>query len=136
MNYSFVKRLQTICIHKFKYKNVHVFSTKLKRGSNSYTFSLFVKLYINGCFPGANKKFPGVKKNYFPAHILACLNFKTYFLQFDTTLCDKVCQSLVAGLWFSPPKRTDRWDITEILLKVSLNTITLTLTHYKIQLKL
>ena len=49
----------------------------------------------------------------------------------DTTLCDKVCQWLAAGLWFSPgtpvfsTNKTDRQDITEILLKVALNTITL-----------
>ena len=49
-----------------------------------------------------------------------------------TTLCDKVCQWLATGRWFSPcPKvsstnATDRHDIPEILLKVTLNTITLT----------
>jgi hypothetical protein len=49
----------------------------------------------------------------------------------DTTLCDKVYQWLVAGLWFSPgtlvssTTKTDRHDITEILLKVTLNIITL-----------
>jgi hypothetical protein len=45
----------------------------------------------------------------------------------DITLCDKVCQWHVAGLWFSPVSsnnKTDRHDITEILLKVALNTIT------------
>ena len=48
----------------------------------------------------------------------------------DATLCDKVCQSPAAGLWFSPcipvsfTNKTDRHDITEILLKVALNTIT------------
>jgi hypothetical protein len=42
----------------------------------------------------------------------------------------KVCQWLATGRWFSPgtpvssTKRTDRHDITEILLKVALNTIT------------
>ena len=46
-----------------------------------------------------------------------------------TTLCDKVCQWLATGLWFSPgppvsfTNKTDRHDITEILLKVALNTI-------------
>jgi hypothetical protein len=45
------------------------------------------------------------------------------------TLCDKVCQWVAAGLWFSPgppvssTNKTDRHDITEILLKVVLNTI-------------
>ena len=52
----------------------------------------------------------------------------------DTTLCDKVCQWLAAGLWFSPGTlvsstyKTDCHDITEILLKVTLNIITLTPT--------
>ena len=44
-------------------------------------------------------------------------------------LCDKVCQWLAIGLWFSPgilvssTNKTDRHDITEILLKVVLNII-------------
>ena len=44
----------------------------------------------------------------------------------DTTLCDKVCQWLATGQGFSPvssTKKTDRQDITEILLKVALNNI-------------
>ena len=51
----------------------------------------------------------------------------------DTTLCDNVCQWLAAGRWFSPgtlvsfTNKTDSHDITEILLKVVLNTINLTL---------
>ena len=42
-----------------------------------------------------------------------------------TTLCDKVCQWLVTGWWFSPVSsinKTDCHDITETLLKVALNT--------------
>jgi len=44
----------------------------------------------------------------------------------DTTLCDKVCQLLAAGWWFSSVSsnnKTDRHDITKILLKVALSTI-------------
>ena len=47
----------------------------------------------------------------------------------DTALCDTVCQWLVADRWFSPgppvssTNKTDRHDITEILLKVTLSTI-------------
>jgi hypothetical protein len=47
----------------------------------------------------------------------------------DTTLCDKVCQWLVAGRLFSPgtlvssTNKPDHQDIAEILLKVALNTI-------------
>ena len=48
---------------------------------------------------------------------------------FDTTLCDKVCQWLATGWWFSPGtpvfsiNKTERHDISEILLEVELNTI-------------
>jgi hypothetical protein len=47
----------------------------------------------------------------------------------DTTLCDKACQWLATGQWFSldtpvsPTNKTDYHDITEILVKVALNTI-------------
>ena len=49
----------------------------------------------------------------------------------DKTLCDKVCQRLATGRWFSSGtpvsscNKTDLHDITEILLKVALNTINL-----------
>ena len=47
----------------------------------------------------------------------------------DTTLCDT---QIFSDLWFSPgtpvfSNRTDRHDITEILLKVALNTTSITL---------
>jgi hypothetical protein len=47
----------------------------------------------------------------------------------DTTLCDKVCQWLEAGRWFSlgtpvsSTNKTDSHDITKILLKVAVDTI-------------
>ena len=49
----------------------------------------------------------------------------------DTPLYDQVCQWLATGQWFSPvssTNKTDSQDITEILLKVVLNIITLILT--------
>ena len=45
------------------------------------------------------------------------------------TLCDKVCQWLATGQWFSPgtpvssTNKTDRHNIAQILLKVALNAI-------------
>jgi len=45
-----------------------------------------------------------------------------------------ICQWFAAGLWFSPgtpvssTNKADRHDITEILLKVALNTINITAT--------
>ena len=43
---------------------------------------------------------------------------------FDITLCDKVCQWLVAGRWFSLVTFTNKFDchISKILLKMALNT--------------
>ena len=47
----------------------------------------------------------------------------------DTTLCDKVCQWVVTGRWFSlgtlvsSSNKTDSHNITEALLTVALNTI-------------
>jgi hypothetical protein len=54
----------------------------------------------------------------------------------DTALCDKVCQWLATGLWFTPgtpgssTNKTDHHYITEILLKVGLNTIILTCLNF------
>jgi hypothetical protein len=51
----------------------------------------------------------------------------------DSIFCDKVCQLPATDQWFFPgtlvssTNKTDHHDITEILLKVALNTITLTL---------
>ena len=53
----------------------------------------------------------------------------------DTTLCDKVCQWLAAGCSFSlgtpisSTNKTDHHDIAEILLKVALNSITITIPY-------
>ena len=41
----------------------------------------------------------------------------------STTLYDKVCQWFSPSPPISPTNKTDRHDITEILLKVALNTI-------------
>ena len=54
----------------------------------------------------------------------------------DTTLCDKVCQWLATGRWFSPgtavssTNKTDRHDSTEIVLKVALSTTNLIFCRY------
>ena len=50
---------------------------------------------------------------------------------FSIQHCDKVCQRLATGWWFSlgipvsSTNKTDHHDITEILLKMALNTIIL-----------
>ena len=45
----------------------------------------------------------------------------------DTTVCDKVCQWLATSRWFSPETPVSCINKTEILLKVALNAITITL---------
>ena len=43
----------------------------------------------------------------------------------DTISCDKVCQWLATGRWFSPvssTSNTDHHEITEIVFKVALST--------------
>ena len=51
----------------------------------------------------------------------------------DKTLCDKIYERLATGRWLSLDtpvfsiNKTDRHDITEILLKVALNIISLNL---------
>ena len=57
---------------------------------------------------------------------------KQFFSHFPFSLCDKVCQWLASGRWFTPgtplssTNKTGRHDITEILLTVALNIITIT----------
>jgi hypothetical protein len=53
------------------------------------------------------------------------VHFEVYSIQHVITFC----QWLVTGRWFSPGtlvSSTNKYDITEILLKVALNTITMT----------
>ena len=60
----------------------------------------------------------------------------------DTTLYDKVCQLFATGRWFSwstmvsSTNKTNRHDITEILLKVALSTIKPTQIYWDIFIKM
>ena len=63
-------------------------------------------------------------------HLLSCeVESSSWRGVLNTTLCDKVFQWLSVALWtpVSSTNKIDHHDITEILLKVSLNTISLTL---------
>ena len=59
----------------------------------------------------------------------------------DTALCNKVCLWFAAGQWFSPgtqvssTNKTNCHNITEILLKVALSTITPLTPHYRLFIK-
>ena len=95
-------------------------------------------------------------------YILSCYNWNdvfVVFLLFGNRCCHdrfgnsiylvlplnlfiRVCQCLATCRWFSSstpvssPKNTDSHDITEILLKVALNTITLSLTIFDLKLSM
>jgi hypothetical protein len=65
----------------------------------------------------------------FVIQICCMLSYMTLLQRDNTTLCDKICQWLAAGRWFSPgttvssTNKTYRHNITEILSNVVLNTI-------------
>jgi hypothetical protein len=65
--------------------------------------------------------------------IFLVINPKTNFPSFKG-LCDKVCHGLATGQWFSlgtlvSTNKTDCHNRAEILLKVALSTITVTITE-------
>ena len=70
-------------------------------------------------------------------HLRCEFEYRSWRDVLDATLCDKVCQWSATGRWFSPrtpvssTNKAYRHDITEIVLKVVLNTITpyVNLTH-------
>ena len=64
-------------------------------------------------------------------HYLSCeFESHSWWSVLDTMVCKKVCQWLATGQWFSPgtpvssTNKIDCHDITEILLKAELNTLT------------
>jgi hypothetical protein len=91
------------------------------------TFSYYsLIIFHSDLGPSCNQSLPPPKLWVFKSH--------SWQGVLDTILCDEVCQWLAAGLWFSictpfsSTNKTDRHDITEILLKVPLNSGTITLT--------
>jgi hypothetical protein len=61
---------------------------------------------------------------YHQCHLHCEFEPRSWWGAFDRTLCDKYCQWFATGQWFSPgtpvssTNKTDRHNITEILLKV------------------
>ena len=103
---------------------------------NGFSLVEFVFNWINMGRHGRDRMVVGFTTTYMQS-VLVSLSPLTSCVQIplrrgavDTTWCDKVCRWLVAGRWFSPGSpvssttdKPDRRDITEILLKVTLNTI-------------
>jgi len=108
----------------------------LLQNSSDITRLISMKQHNNSAFQIPNEKYIHViKADYCKHH--KCEDMWQYKCErgvLDTTLCDKICHWLAAGRLFSPgtpvssTNKTDRHDVTNILLKVALNTITITLT--------
>ena len=92
-----------------------------------YMFFLFERwkfLSYGGCY-GRDGMVFGLTTTYAISayHHLSCEFYsRSWRDALDTTLCDKVCQWLGAGQWFSPgipvsSNKTDHHNITEMLLK-------------------
>ena len=102
-----------------------------------FRFSLTFILHCSVPSLSTHNKLLFIKSHvYFPYAWTLSIILQIYTLSqgvLYTTLCDKVCQWLAACQWFSPgtpissTNKTDCRDITEMLLKVALNTTTPTL---------
>jgi hypothetical protein len=104
----------SIMVMLYLCKDDDVFFSRLKECSKLFHYIL-------------NGLISKLQENVLISQMHCCDNF---FLNLNS-LCDKVCQWLVAGQWFSlgspvsSTTKTDGHDITEILLKVALNSLTL-----------
>ena len=90
---------------------------------DSYIFITPVNLFFNPVFSIVRAMFLN-----FPAQLFLFIGFWLGVL--DTTLCDKVCQCgmsvVFSGYPDSSNNKTDRHNMTEILVKVALSTINYT----------
>jgi hypothetical protein len=131
---SFDRCLASLIIHKECHKKIALYSTFVSKISY-----LMIIQFQNMMGPSWSSSYGNWIYNYLcyqglsPLTLWVRIPLRQGVL--DTKLCDKVCQWLAAGRWFSPgipvnfTNKTDRHDITEILLKAALNTITLSLTQ-------
>jgi hypothetical protein len=75
------------------------------------------------------KRLSNITSRHQESVFIAVLPFTVTVGSSTMSICDKVCQVFMMGLWFSlvsSTNKTDHHDITEILLKVELNSIILT----------
>ena len=103
----------------------YLFRTKLVSMENSFQFLTVLSSQYNLKIALNNNHSLTSPSTY---HLCNCdFESRSWRSVLDTTSCDKVCQWLATGLWFSPvtpvssTNKTDLHDITEILLKVALN---------------
>ena len=102
---------------------------------NSDNFHPMFMLYLPSHYYGAGTSWSWSYGSWiYKYHCNRCLSPLMFWVRLQlrarhTTWYDKVCQWLASGRWFSPclpissTNKTYGHDITEILLKVALNTI-------------
>jgi hypothetical protein len=80
---------------------------------------------------------PGIYKNIQGIHCVYNTHTPNHYALrwgvLDTTLCDKVCQWLVAGRWFSPVSSTNKTDchnITEIIFEKKNDHLSIVVYYY------
>jgi hypothetical protein len=115
---------------KFNYDTIATMMARIMhffRYSNMYDLQYLYNHYVGPSWPWSHRSWI---YNYLCNQCLSPLMLWVRILirARCTTLCDKVCQWLVTGRFIPGPpvsstNKTDRYDITEILLKVALNTI-------------
>ena len=92
---------------------------------------VFIKVQLQYLFLVSSLKIKIIRGKYKKLFYQRRIQFKLSSWRgvLDITLCDKVCQWIATGRWISPgtpvssTNKTDGHDITEIFLKVALNTI-------------
>jgi hypothetical protein len=109
----------------FSTDNINTFFWPKRKPCQSRQHMIYLCVSVLLPFTDSDYSF-GIFKLFFLCW-LSLIFSKTYLPFIFYALCDKVCQWLVVGRWCSPVfcnNKIDRHHITEILLKVVLNTIT------------
>ena len=121
--YMFVSSTYWYRIH------IYIFTWPIPKKNMWFLLILWTTLVFKaiwGC-RGQDSMVVGFTTTYAVSAYHHCCEFKpcSWWGVQDTPLCDKVCQLLVfSDTRISSTNKTDRHDITEILLKVALHTIT------------
>jgi hypothetical protein len=106
--YIYASKIESLTLkHKYLFENCEILCNIWNK-----QYKLFLSEY--------NKK--KITGNLSPLTLLARIPLRRGV--FNTPLCDKVCQWLATGYSGFLHHKTDHHDITKILLKVALNTIT------------
>ena len=112
--------------YKLRYTS-YCISTDIQSNNNNHLCGYLYYSFVQGGRRGRDRMVVQLPMQSVPITLMLWVRISIKAM--CTKLCDKVCQWLARGRWFSPgtpvssTNETDRHDITEILLKVKLGTI-------------